>query len=600
MLETTPEDQYESLPMVDRSGHFAITADARIDNRTELIEKLELREYEDRHLTDTKLILSAYKKWGGECAKRLLGAFAFAIYDRRRRRIFISRDHFGVKPIYYYYKPKKVLAFASKVSPIKNINLVGKKVNDKRVGDYIANIFENQSYTFYKGIKRVPPSSKISINRKKLNRSKYYKLSCNVKKSEKYKKEQFMGVLSEAVRCRLRSKNKVASFLSGGIDSSTVSSISKSVLEKEKDKSIVCFSSVYDRFDECDEKKYIKKVTKKINVNSKFVNGDENRPINQSMKILGDEQPFYAPNMGSSIPLYERMQEEGFNIVLNGHGGDEVVSHGQGRIKGLAERGQWLELLHELRANPANSCPSILFLGCISRYGGSSSENSEAWGSRFLTRAAGFAYRQFRSPNKNKSDGQVRWQDVIREDFMNNQSLRDRKREYEERTSVPRGFKGSPEHAHHYEAVSNNFITHGFETLDRMAALHGIEGRYPFWDKRMVEFCLSLPPGSRRKNGWDRYVMRRAMEEHLPKQVVWRTDKTRFGANFREGLRAEKEKIRTSLEDCEHVFQRYLDKESVMRLYKEAIDSESEPSSLRGLFLMWKVIILARWLNDFG
>jgi asparagine synthase (glutamine-hydrolysing) len=102
MLHTTPESLHEKLPLVDRTEDLFLTADARIDNRDELIAALGLTGRAREEITDGELILGAYERWGERCPERLLGDFAFAIWDRRKQTLFCTRDHFGVKQLYYY------------------------------------------------------------------------------------------------------------------------------------------------------------------------------------------------------------------------------------------------------------------------------------------------------------------------------------------------------------------------------------------------------------------------------------------------------------------------------------------------------------------
>ena len=115
MLHTTPESLREVLPLVNRGADLVITADARIDNREELIASLDLKHRPAAELADSELILAAYEKWGDHSPEKLLGDFAFVIWDGRQRSLFCARDHFGVKPFYYFYRPGHLFAFASEI-----------------------------------------------------------------------------------------------------------------------------------------------------------------------------------------------------------------------------------------------------------------------------------------------------------------------------------------------------------------------------------------------------------------------------------------------------------------------------------------------------
>ncbi|NES85389.1 MAG: asparagine synthetase B, partial [Moorea sp. SIO2B7] len=115
MLWTTPESLLEKLPLVNHSKNLVITADARIDNREELIVALELNDRPAEKITDSQLILAAYEKWGEQCPEKLLGDFAFAIWDKHKQILFCARDHVGVKPFYYYHQSGQGFIFASEI-----------------------------------------------------------------------------------------------------------------------------------------------------------------------------------------------------------------------------------------------------------------------------------------------------------------------------------------------------------------------------------------------------------------------------------------------------------------------------------------------------
>jgi asparagine synthase (glutamine-hydrolysing) len=117
MLWTTPESLHEQLPLEDKTAKIVLTADARIDNRDELIEALDLTGQPGWEISDGELILRAYEKWGEQCPENLLGDFVFAIWDERKQRLFLARDHFGVKPL-YYYRSDRVFVFASEIKAL--------------------------------------------------------------------------------------------------------------------------------------------------------------------------------------------------------------------------------------------------------------------------------------------------------------------------------------------------------------------------------------------------------------------------------------------------------------------------------------------------
>ncbi|GAH07934.1 unnamed protein product, partial [marine sediment metagenome] len=151
---------HEQLPLVNARGDIVITADARIDNRVELIDILGLGGRYHSQIGDSELILAAYEKWGEECPARLLGDFAFAIWDGRRQILFCARDHFGVKPFCYYHRHGRVFVFASQVKALLTMRQVPHQINEGRIADYLVGDLEgiDKTSTYYQEVYKHPPA----------------------------------------------------------------------------------------------------------------------------------------------------------------------------------------------------------------------------------------------------------------------------------------------------------------------------------------------------------------------------------------------------------------------------------------------------------
>ncbi len=162
MLRTTPESLNETLPLIGAGGDLAITADARIDNRDQLIAAFGWHGRSGAEIGDAGLILKAYEKWGEHSPEHLLGDFAFAIWDRRKNVVFCARDHFGVKPFYYHLSGTR-LVFASEIKALLSLDDVPRELNDERIGEYLVSIFDDTASTFYRDISRLPPSHSMTV-----------------------------------------------------------------------------------------------------------------------------------------------------------------------------------------------------------------------------------------------------------------------------------------------------------------------------------------------------------------------------------------------------------------------------------------------------
>ena len=150
-------------PWRARTGDLVLSADARIDNRTELIHMLDFPDSSSSIITDSELILGAYDKWGLQCPEKLLGDFAFAVWDRRRQMLFCARDHFGVKP-FYYYRDDNSFIFASEIKALLCVSTVSHRLNEVRLAEYLSSMFDDTASTFYANILRLPPAHYLSVS----------------------------------------------------------------------------------------------------------------------------------------------------------------------------------------------------------------------------------------------------------------------------------------------------------------------------------------------------------------------------------------------------------------------------------------------------
>ena len=232
MLWTTPESRQEKLPLVKESGDLAITADARIDNRDEVLSQVGLSGFPRDGINDSALILGAYQKWGERCVEHLLGDFAFAIWDKRRQVLFCARDHFGVKP-FIYYSCGSLFAFASEIKALLCLPYVPRQLDEMSVGEYLTSTFDDTARTFYKDIHRLPPAHSVTVSKEGTRLREYWSLDpsreIRLAGDQEYA-EAFRERFTEAVRCRLRSAFPVGSLLSGGLDSSAVTCVARDLL----------------------------------------------------------------------------------------------------------------------------------------------------------------------------------------------------------------------------------------------------------------------------------------------------------------------------------------------------------------------------------
>ena len=336
MLHTTPESLKENLPF--QEDGVVITADARIDNRRELSEKLNIKD--EIEVSDSYFILKSYQKWGENCPEELIGDFAFVIWDEREEKLFCARDHTGVKP-FYYYLSEEIFIFATEIKAILTIPTIPNKLNEKKLALFIMRDMLDQELTFYENIKCLPAAHTISLKKNKFSKTNYWKLNPDLNiemDSEEDYAKAFRDIFTEAVRCRLRSNFPIGSELSGGLDSSSVVCTAKKILIEENTNLDVIntFSRVYDEIPESDERYYIKKVFDNDKIKPTLTIGDNISPLENINNILWhQDQPFYSPHIAIQNSSYQKVSDNGIHVLLSGEGGDQIVSHGGNYIREL-------------------------------------------------------------------------------------------------------------------------------------------------------------------------------------------------------------------------------------------------------------------------
>ncbi len=223
MLWNTPESKLEHLP--NRQNSHIITMDARLDNREELAEKLEMADRPIDQITDSDFILSAYQNGGEECPKYLLGDFAFVIWDEKQQQMFCARDHIGIKAIYYYVCDE-LFVFTNLLNPITSHPHVSNKLDDTSLAKFLTpKGFVDNKATFFQEVKKIPAASTMVITSEAFLESTYWDVDdvqpLHYDSLEQYT-EHFRILFEKAVESRLRTLYPVASHLSGGLDSSSI------------------------------------------------------------------------------------------------------------------------------------------------------------------------------------------------------------------------------------------------------------------------------------------------------------------------------------------------------------------------------------------
>ncbi len=579
LFRTTPESLHESLPQV--SGAVVLTADARIDNRSELMSDLEL-DGPGETIGDSTLILAAHQKWGPDAPCHLIGDFAYALWDWNTRQLFCARDPFGVRPFYYFHREGRAFFFGSELKAILALPEVSRDLNELVVADHLVWMELDTTLTPYVGLFRLPPAHAMTVTAGGMRLRRYWSLDAAREirfPSDGDYEEAFRERFTEAVRCRLRSLTPVASTLSGGLDSSSVTVVARQLQRMQNDAPLPVFSLIFDTSKECDERGYIQDVVAQGRTHLHPVLADQIPPLSawERMSQYQDTLRFF-PNFSISHTLYCAVAQAGCRVLLTGSDGDIVVSHAFRLLNELLCTAKIGSFFRELRCEarqadrPVHTAARLLW-NCIK--------------SLLPTpvRIAGAMVRgSYRTPWKNR---------IICPDFAKRIGLTDRLNHLWSPNRRP--IRTVREE--HLRDLSFGGIAAMHEEEDSQCVTAGIETRHPFFDRRLVEFCLALPALQKRREGYDRSIMRRSLRGLLPQTIVDRRSKAEFSRYMRNGLLyRDREQVEQMLRQPDRIAP-YIHLPALRATWDRFQSSPTHDlPTIRDGNNLWQAIILDRWL----
>lgn len=550
-------------PMTDADGKIWITYNGEIYNYIELREELISCGYKFFTSSDTEVIINSYLNWGTDCVKKFNGMWGFAIYDLRNNSLLMSRDRFGVKPLYYFFE-NNTFAFSSEMKPM--MALLGNKlrVNTKKIPFYI--LYGNRlnsEETYYENIKSLEASHSLLFSKGKIEKIKYYEIdpiaSRNISES-KNKTEELVSILKDSIKLRFRSDVPVGTCLSGGFDSSSIVALSKEIDKKN----LMTFSAVWKE-KECDESRYIDIVNSAYGClpNKITPKAEEFEDVFKKISYF-QEIPTEGPGL---IPQWYVMKEaaEKVKVLLDGQGGDEVFGgyfwkanylrsliSDRKKTKVIKEIGSYVSFLKQ---NGLHSFTSWILPG---------------------------AYNKFvRSKSKGRAG-------ILNHDLLKNLSKKDLYLD-----THPKKIFGNYLSDLSYHFIRNLTIPSLLHYEDRNSMAFSIESRVPFLDYRVVEFGLNLLPNELVYKNVSRPFYRKALSKYLPKEVTERKDKLGFPTPFLKWSRTIlKDFITEKLSNDSSCHVDYINitvlKKNLKRHFEEEIDYSWE---------IWRLLSFIEFLN---
>jgi asparagine synthase (glutamine-hydrolysing) len=468
MLRTTHESKSEQQP-ADLDGQFWITADARIDCREELKTKLDQQDHSarGRGATDSDLILQAYAAWGTDCVQHLRGDFAFAIWDARKKLLFCARDHFGVKP-FYYAELGELFLFSNTLDCLRLHPNISEKLNDAAIGDFLLfGVNCEITTTIFSDIRCLPAAHAMTVSPEGLRIHRYWSAPTEgrirYKRAEDYV-EHFQFLMRAAVADRTR-VDRAGILLSGGLDSGTVAATARDLSGSAGGApELRAYTAVYQSLFPDEEGAYAQKTAEFLNIPIHFIPMDNVRPFERwDDPDLSFPEPVGDPCFAGLFDQFRAISRD-CRVVLSGEGSDSLLHFQMGPyVRDLMRNREWRKLLAKtsryawLRVRPS------LLPGIWRRA-------KSFWGGNATTLEC------------------PRW---LAPDFARRLNLQERAKHWSRFPPV------SPPHpvlTEGHASLSPPYWSRLFEFENAGVTHCPVEVRHPFFDLRIVNFLLALPP----------------------------------------------------------------------------------------------------------
>lgn len=592
----TPESLIEVLPYDDETRRLIITADAIIDNRKELLEVFDIKEELHNTVTDSELILQAYVKWGQECPEYLVGDFAFAIWDKNKEELFCARDHVGKRTLYFYHD-ENVFAFSTLMKPL--FNVIDKvELNERWAADFLAidSILHEVecNETIYKEIYQLPPATSVVVTSTGIHKKTYWEPLKEVKplkfKTDSEYNEAFKKVFFEAVHCRLRCSGEVGIMLSGGLDSGSVGCLAAKKLQ-ESGKNLKAYSSVpalevknEDSYYITNESRYVEEILKtykNIEINyCKCVGKNSVNNIDGFVQTL--EQPYKTiENLFWFDEILELAAKDGCRVLLDGQYGNCTISFGDFMTNALTlfRDMRYVKLYKEINAYSK--------LRNVRRY-----KVAKALLKVFVP----YNLKNLMKKRKERVDRYIN--SPVNPVLSNKWNIDKRIKELGLNEGIIRYYDLYEKRK---DIVNPIAFSHIGALETKLSLTHGIIKRDPTRDKRVVEFCVSIPTEQFVSNGQGRYLIRRAMKGILPDMI--RLNYTRRGlqsADWIERLENSWDSIKTELESyfTKKEIKKYIDVDKVRQRLSN-INNLSEDEKRFSIRFILITLVFSHFIDDF-
>ena len=568
---TTPEEVGERQPLKLKGLPFKIVLDGRLDNRSDLISKLNLNPLDAKPLSDAALMLFAYDRWGADCVEHFIGEFALAIIDERRAELFCARDALGDRSLFYAFKGTR-LVLASEPWAVAGADGLDAELNESAVSHYFALKANEDGQTLFKNVYELLPAHVMTINASGVHQHRYWQPDPSLRmigKSDQEYAEGFLSLLEESVRCRLRSITPAAVMMSGGLDSTSVACLTSKMISPTI---LTTLSYVFDELPDCDERRYIETIKTRFGIRSIQVPCDDLWPYKNLQALpRNPNQPDGNTYRMVIERTYQSAEQAGLRVLLTGTYGDELYDGDEDWLADLITEGRLQDAAQQIKLHL--------------RYAGL----RPTWKSAFLRRTALRSLENI--PGGKQLLGQVLNRRRMRQKwtapawltpFSASSLLADKSRldpTFELRGNLLGILTAE-------DCVIENYYT----------SRYGLELRHPYRDRRLVEYVLALPAHQLYNHGQYKHVLRTAMQGILPDAIRTRSRPTTLLSLLARGMDREKNVLQSRVQDPSAVWRKYVRADWLKQRWDIPITRETDGAEA---VIPWLCVSFASWYSSF-
>jgi asparagine synthase (glutamine-hydrolysing) len=573
-------------PMLSADGRFVLILNGEIYNYRELREQLTGKGHNFRTQSDTEVLLAAWAEWGEECLPRLNGMFAFALWDNKQRTLFLARDRVGIKPLYYTSAGGSFI-FASEIKSILASRLLKAELDKESLHQFLTFLWAPDPNTLFRGIKTVPPGHLVKLRGDELTVRQWWDISFDAieeGRSEAWWQEQVLETLDRVVKLEMVADVPLGSFLSGGIDSSSIVAMMKHHSNGRRIGTYTIGIEAEDlRYDIIpDDVEWARRVNQKLDTDyHEIMLRPEVAELLPKLVYHMDE-----PAIDMAIPSYlvSQAARETLRVMLSGMGGDEVFA-GYPRQMAMKVAGA-IDPLPDVLRRPLMKTIAQLLPGGLPGKLTAPLRNAK----KFARSAAmDFEARYLGFQTYFNDEAKTRlYSDELRQatEGMDAYSAH---RQYFARVK-----NAAPLNQMLYVDLKTFLPCLNLMTTDKTSMAANLEVRVPFLNQEMMELAARMPPDLKLRGLKRKYILKRAMEKILPREIVWRK-KAGFGAPIRSWLRGPLQPMVNDLLSAETIKRRGLFRPEEVRRVIDANLSGREDNNLQ----VFQLLNLELWQRAF-